>query len=98
MRFDYDGSKITVTKSIGDENLYSKAATKLIDEVMIFGVEKPPKKVLNKFAMAAKGQGEVEVNHVYVESTKMVRMWHLRLPVDEGLFHNHTIDLLELVY
>eukprot|EP00806_Schmidingerella_arcuata_P000974 Macronucleus_1879.p1 GENE.Macronucleus_1879~~Macronucleus_1879.p1 ORF type:complete len:264 (+),score=127.66 Macronucleus_1879:1-792(+) len=98
VRYDYDGTNITVTKSIGDENLYSKASTKIIDQVMIFGVEKPPKKVLNKFAMAAKGQGEVEVHHVYVASTKMVHLWHLRLPVDEGLFHNHTIDLLELVY
>ena len=65
---------------------------------MIFGVDAPPKKVLNRFAMAANGQGEVEVNHVYVASTKMVHIWHLRLPVDEGLFHNHTVDLLELVF
>ena len=98
VRYDYDGTNITVTKSIPDENLYSKAATKIIDEVMIFGVEKAPKRVLNKFAMAANGQGNVDVNHVYVASTQMVHMWHLRLPVDEGLFHNHTIDLLELVF
>jgi len=65
---------------------------------MIFGVEKPPRKVLNRFAMQARGQGEVEVHHVYVESTKMVHIYHLRLPVDEGLFHEHPIDLLELVY
>jgi len=98
VRYDYDGTKVTVTKSIGDDNLYSRAATKIIDEVMIFGVDKPPKKVLNKFAMAARGQGEVEVHHVYVASTKMVHLWHLTLPIDEGLFHIHTIDLLELVF
>jgi alpha-glucosidase (family GH31 glycosyl hydrolase) len=98
VRYDYDGSTISVTKSIGDENLYSKASTKLIDQVMIFGVEKAPKRVLNKFAMQANGQGDVDVHHVYVESTKMVHLWHLRLPVDEGLFHNHTIDLIELIY
>ena len=98
VRYDYDGTHIKVTKSIPDENLYAKAATKIIDEVMIFGVEKAPKRVLNKFAMAANGQGNVDVNHVYVASTQMVHMWHLRLPVDEGLFHNHTIDLLELVF
>ena len=51
VRYDYDGKYIKVTKSIGDENLYSKGATKLIDEVMIFGVEHAPKRVLNKFAM-----------------------------------------------
>ena len=98
VRYDYDGKSITVTKSIPDENLYARAATKIIDEVMIFGVEKAPKRVLNKFAMQAKGQGQVDVNHVYVESTQMVHLWHLRLPVDEGLFHNHTIELLELVF
>lgn len=95
VRYDYDGKHIKVTKSIGDENLYAKAATKIIDEVMVFGVEKAPKRVLNKFAMQANDQGDVEVNHVYVESTKMVHLWHLRIPIDEGLFHNHTIDLLE---
>lgn len=98
VRYDYDGSFIRVTKSIGDENLYSKAATKLIDQVMIFGVEQAPKHVLNRFAMQANGQGNVEVDHVYVESTKMVHITHLRIPVDEGLFHNHTIELLELVF
>ena len=98
VRYDYDGKKLTVTKSIGDENLYVRAATKIIDEVMIFGVDEPPKKILNKFAMAAKGQGEVEVDWVYVNSTRMVHIYKLRLPVDEGLFHNHTVDLLKLVY
>lgn len=98
MRYDYDGTTVKVTKSIGDENLYAKAATKLIDEVMIFGVEKAPTRVLNKFAMQANNQGDVDVHHVYVESTKMVHLWHLRIPVDEGLFHNHTIDILELVF
>lgn len=98
VRYDYDGQTISVTKSIGDENLYSKAATKIIDEVMIFGVEEAPKRVLNKFAMQARGQGEVEVHHVYVASTKMVHLYHLRIPVDEGLFHNHTVDLLELQF
>ena len=98
VRYDFNGKDIQVTKSIGDENLYSKAATKIIDEVMIFGVEKAPKRVLNKFAMQANGQGDVDVHHVYVESTKMVHLWHLRIPVDEGLFHNHTIDLLELIF
>jgi len=98
VRYDYNGKTINVTKSIGDENLYAKAATKLIDEVMIFGVEKPPTRVLNRFAMQANGQGQVDVDHVYVESTKMVHIYHLRIPVDEGLFHNHTIELLELVF
>ena len=98
VRYDYDGKVISVTKSIGDENIYVKAATKIIDEVMIFGVEKAPKRVLNRFAMNANGQGQVDVHHVYVESTKMVHLWHLRIPVDEGLFHNHTVDLLELVF
>ena len=98
VRYEYDGTKISVTRSIGDEYLYSKAATKIIDQVMIFGVDQPPKKVLNKWAMQAQGQGEVEVNQVYVASTKMVHITHLRIPVDEGLFHNHTVDLLELVF
>jgi alpha 1,3-glucosidase len=98
VRYEYDGKLITVTKSIGDENLYSKAATKIIDEVMIFGVDKAPKRVMNKFAMQANGQGDVDVQHVYVESTKMVHLWHLRIPVDEGLFNNHTVDLLELIF
>ena len=98
VRYDYDGTHIKVTKSIGDENLYARAATKIIDEVMVFGVEQAPKRVLNKFAMQAQGQGEVDVRHVYVESTKMVHLWHLRIPVDEGLFHNHTVDLLEFVF
>lgn len=69
MRYDYDGTSVKVTKTIGDENLYARAATKIVDQVMIFGVEKAPKRVLNKFAMQAKGQGQVDVNHVYVEST-----------------------------
>jgi len=98
VRYDYDGKLISVTKSIGDENLYANAATKIIDEVMIFGVEKAPKRVLNRFAMQARDQGDVEVHHVYVESTKMVHLWHLRLPVDEGLFHNKTVELLELQF
>ena len=98
VRYEYDGKLITVTKSIGDENLYSKAATKIIDEVMVFGVDRAPTRVLNKFAMQANGQGEVDVNQVYVASTKMVHLWNLRIPVDEGLFNNHTVDLLELIF
>ena len=98
VRYEYDGKLITVTKSIGDENLYSKAATKIIDEVMVFGVDKAPTRVLNKFAMQANGQGDVDVNQVYVKSTKMVHLWNLRIPVDEGLFNNHTVDLLELIF
>ena len=66
VRYNYDGKLISVTKSVSDENLYAKAATKIIDEVMIFGVDKAPKRVLNRFAMQAKGQGEVDVHHVYV--------------------------------
>ena len=98
VRYEYDGKLITVTKSIGDENLYSNAATKIIDEVMVFGVDRAPKRVLNKFAMQANGQGDVDVNQVYVASTKMVHLWNLRIPVDEGLFNNHTVDLLELIF
>ena len=98
VRYDYDGSVISVTKSLPDENLYAKGATKIIDEVMIFNVDKAPKRVLNRFAMQANGQGKVDVHHVYVESTKMVHLWHLRIPVDEGLFHNHAVELLELVF
>ena len=55
VRYDYDGTTLSVTKSIADENLYSKAATKIIDQVMIFGVDSPPEKVLNKWAMQANG-------------------------------------------
>jgi len=98
VRYEYDGKVVSVTKSIGDENLYVQAATHIIDEVMIFNVDKAPKRVLNRFAMQAEGQGKVDVHHVYVESTKMVHLWHLRIPVDEGLFHNHTVDILELVF
>ena len=98
VRYNFDGKTISVTKSIGDENLYANAATHIIDEVMVFNVNEAPSKVLNKFAMQAEGQGEVNVNHVYVESTKMVRLWGLRIPIDEGLFHGHAVDLLELVF
>ena len=98
VRYNYDGKVLSVTKSIGDENLYSKAATKLIDQVMVFGVKEAPKRVLNRFAMQAKNQGDVDVEFVYVESTKMVHLFHLRLPVDEGLFHNHTVDLIEFEF
>lgn len=87
-----------MTKSIGDENLYVHAATNIIDQVMIFNVPKAPKAVLNRFAMQAEGQGEVPVHHVYVESTKMVHLWHLRIPVDEGLFAGHAVDILELIF
>jgi len=98
VRYNYDGQVLSVTKSIGDENLYVKAATKIIDEVMVFGVESAPKRVLNRFAMQAKNQGDVEIDHVYVESTKMVHLYHMRIPVDEGLFHNHTVDLVEFEF
>ena len=98
VKYEYNGKTVSVTKSIGDENMYAAAATKIIDEVLIFGVENAPKRVLNRFAMQADGQGEVDVHHVYVASTKMVHLWHLRIPVDEGLFHGHTIDILEFLY
>lgn len=96
--YTYDGSHISVTKIIGDENLYVPAQTKIVDEVLIFGVEHKPKRVLNRFAMHADGQGEVDADWVWVESTKMVHIYKLRIPVDEGLFYGHTIDILELVY
>ena len=98
VKYEYNGKIVYVTKSIGDENMYVKAATKLVDEVMIFGVEKAPKRVLNRFAMQADGQGEVDVKFVYVESTKMVHLWGLSIPVDEGLFHDHKIEILELKF
>merc|ERR1719389_1477037 len=98
VRYNYDGKTISVTKSIGDENLYVPAATHIIDEVMLFGIPEAPKRVLNRFAMQAEGQGEVDVHHVYVESTQMVHLYKLRIPVDEGLFHGHAVDLLELIY
>ena len=98
VEYSYDGKHISVTKIIGDENLYIPAETKIIDEVLVFGVDKKPSKILNRFAMHAEGQGEVPVQWVYVESTSMVHIYKLRIPVDEGLFFGHTIDILEIKY
>jgi hypothetical protein len=85
-------------KLLHDKNLYIPAATKLIDEVLIFGVREEPKAVLNKFAMRANNQGKVHAEFYYIESTHEVHVMNLRIPVDEDLFYGQEQDLLKVIF
>jgi hypothetical protein len=81
-----------------DKNLYVPAATKIIDEVLIFGVKQAPKAVLNKFAMRANQQGKVETDFVYIESAREIHVYDLLIPVDEDLFYGKEQDLLQVIF
>jgi len=97
VNFLWNCKMLSVMKILHDKNLYVKAATKIIDEVRIFGVPHPPKAVLNKFAMREKGQGKVHSDWVYIASTQEIHVYNLAIPVDEDLFYGKEQDLLEFL-
>ena len=85
-------------KILHDDHLYAKAATKVINEVSIFGVEVEPKAVLNRFAMLAPAQGMANTDWVYIASTRQIHVSNLNIPVDEGLFYGKEVALLEIIH
>ena len=98
VKFEFNHKALTIVKHLHDKNLYVPAATKLIDEVLVFGIKKAPKAILNKFAMRGHEQGKVEASFVYIESAQEVHVYDLHIPVDEDLFFGHQQDLLEFVW
>jgi len=94
----WNGETLGVMKILHDKNLYVPAATKLIDEVLIFGIDKEPKEVLNKYAMRGNKQGRVQADFVYIESAKEIHVYDLHIPVDQDLFYGQEQDLLKIVY
>jgi len=98
VHFLCNGETLSVMKVLHDKNLYVPAATKLIDEVLVFGIKQAPKAVLNKFAMRGNKQGKVETEFVYIESSREIHVYNLRIPVDEDLFYGKEQDLLQVIY
>ena len=98
VHFLWNGDTLSVMKLLHDKNLYVPAATKIIDEVLIFGVKHAPKSVLNKFAMRANQQGKVETEFVYIESAREIHVYDLLIPVDEDLFYGKEQDLLQVIF
>jgi hypothetical protein len=98
VHFLWNGDTLSVMKLLHDKNLYVPAATKIIDEVLIFGVKQAPKAVLNKFAMRANQQGKVETEFVYIESAREIHVYDLLIPVDEDLFYGKEQDLLQVIF
>ena len=78
--------------------MYAPAATKVINEVTIYGVHEEPKAVLNRFAMIAPQQGMVHTDWVYIASSREIHINHLQIPVDEGLFYGKEVALLEIIH
>jgi len=98
VHFLWNGESLSVMKLLHDKNLYVPAATKLIDEVLIFGIKREPSAVLNKFAMRGNKQGKVHAEFVYIESAQEVHVYNLRIPVDEDLFYGKEQDLLKVLF
>ena len=85
-------------KILKDKHMYVPAATKVINEITIYGVHAEPKSVLNRFAMIAPQQGMVEVDWVYIASSREIHVSNLNIPVDEGLFYGKEVALLEIIH
>jgi alpha 1,3-glucosidase len=97
VNFLWNGKNLSALKTLHDKNLYVPAATKVIDEVTIYGIPRSPSVVLNKYAMRAEGQGKVHADFVYIESSQEVHVYNLRIPVDQDLFYGREQDLLEFL-
>jgi alpha-glucosidase (family GH31 glycosyl hydrolase) len=98
VHFLWDGQTLEVMKILHDKNLYVPAATKLIDEVLIFGIDKEPSAVLNKYAMRGVDQGKVNADFVYIESAKEVHVYNLHIPIDQDLFYGQEQELLKVLF
>lgn len=98
VHYVYDGNTVSVMKILKDNHIYTAAATKVIDEISIYGVHKEPKSVVNRFAMIAPQQGMVEVDWVYIASSREIHVTNLHIPVDEGLFYGKEVALLEIIH
>ena len=85
-------------KILKDDHMYAKAATKVINEITIFGVDVEPKAVLNRFAMIAPQQGMVHADWAYIASSREIHVNNLHIPVDEGLFYGKEVALLEIIH
>lgn len=98
VHYIYDGNTVSVMKILKDENMYIHAATKIIDEVTIYGVHEEPKDVVNRFAMRAPQQGMVKADWVYIASSREIHVTNLHIPVDESLSYGKEVALLEILH
>ena len=98
VHYIYDGNTVSVMKILKDDHMYVHAATKVINELTIYGVHEEPKAVLNRFAMIAPAQGMVQTDWVYIASSREIHVTNLNIPVDEGLFYGKEVALLEIIH
>lgn len=98
VHYVYDGNTVSVMKILDDDHYYAKAATKVVNEISIYGVDAEPKSVLNRYAMIAPQQGNVEVDWVYIASSRELHIQNVQIPVDQDLFYGKEVALLEIIH
>ena len=98
VQFNWDGSKMTITKTISDDNNFPQASGKFINKAQIFNVTAPPVSVKNSYINSMINQIPVDIEWMYNPEESSLVLHDFLIPVDSGLFYGEPVVLFEVIW
>ena len=98
VQYDWDGTKMTVTKTLTDDNSYAKASGKFINKAQIFNIKQEPISVRNSYISDMGSQNEVDIAFVWNIEESSLTLRDFYIPVDSGLSYMQPVTLFEVIW